>query len=57
MKIVAEFEETLNKYPAIAPGTPVPYTPPEPGSRALQWWKTSGAFDVFAGHGFPLRAM
>jgi len=29
MKIVAEFEQTLKKYPAIRPGTPDPYTPPK----------------------------
>ena len=28
MKIVAEFEQSLKRYPAIAPGTPDPYTPP-----------------------------
>jgi arylsulfatase len=28
MKIVTEFEESLKKYPPIAPGTPDPYTPP-----------------------------
>ncbi len=27
MKIVAEFEQTLKKYPPIPPGTPDPYTP------------------------------
>jgi len=27
MKIVAEFERSLKKYPPIAPGTPDPYTP------------------------------
>jgi hypothetical protein len=29
MKIVAEFEQSLKKYPPIAPGTPDPYTPPK----------------------------
>src|SRR5262245_21987861 len=29
MKIVAEFEASLKKYPPIAPGTPDPYTPPQ----------------------------
>jgi arylsulfatase len=28
LKIVAEFQESLRKYPLIAPGTPDPYTPP-----------------------------
>jgi arylsulfatase len=28
MKVVAEFEQSLKKYPPIAPGTPDPYTPP-----------------------------
>ncbi len=28
MKIVAEFEQSLKRYPPIAPGTPDPYTPP-----------------------------
>jgi arylsulfatase len=28
MKIVAEFEESLRRYPAIPPGTPDPYLPP-----------------------------
>jgi arylsulfatase A-like enzyme len=28
MKIVADFEASLKKYPPIAPGTPDPYTPP-----------------------------
>jgi arylsulfatase A-like enzyme len=28
MKIVEEFEQSLKKYPPIAPGTPDPYTPP-----------------------------
>jgi arylsulfatase len=28
MKIVAEFEQSLKKYPPIAPGTPDPYRPP-----------------------------
>jgi hypothetical protein len=28
MKIVVEFQESLKKYPPIAPGTPDPYTPP-----------------------------
>jgi arylsulfatase len=27
LKIVAEFEQSLKKYPPIAPGTPDPYTP------------------------------
>ena len=26
---VADFEQSLKKYPPIAPGTPDPYTPPE----------------------------
>src|SRR5262245_32961291 len=30
MAIVAEFEQSLRKYPAIAPGTPDPYTPSKP---------------------------
>jgi arylsulfatase A-like enzyme len=29
MKIVSEFEQSLKKYPPIAPGTPDPYTPPQ----------------------------
>jgi arylsulfatase len=29
MKIVAEFEQSLKKYPPIAPGTADPYTPPK----------------------------
>ena len=29
MKIVTEFEQSLKKYPPIAPGTPDPYTPPK----------------------------
>jgi arylsulfatase len=29
MKIVADFEASLKKYPPIAPGTPDPYTPPK----------------------------
>jgi arylsulfatase A-like enzyme len=29
MKIVVEFEQSLKKYPPIAPGTPDPYTPPK----------------------------
>jgi arylsulfatase A-like enzyme len=29
MRIVAEFEESLKKYPPIAPGAPDPYTPPK----------------------------
>jgi arylsulfatase A-like enzyme len=29
LKIVAEFEQSLKKYPPIAPGTPDPYTPPQ----------------------------
>jgi hypothetical protein len=32
MKIVAEFEHSLKKYPPIAPGTPDPYTPPNVAS-------------------------
>jgi hypothetical protein len=28
LKIVAEFEQSLKKYPPIAPGTPDPYTLP-----------------------------
>jgi arylsulfatase len=28
MKIVADFEQSLKKYPPIAPGTPDPYRPP-----------------------------
>jgi hypothetical protein len=28
MKIVAEFEESLKKYPPIPPGMPDPYRPP-----------------------------
>jgi arylsulfatase A-like enzyme len=28
MKIVAEFEQSLKRYPPIGPGTPDPYTPP-----------------------------
>jgi arylsulfatase len=28
LKIVADFEQSLKKYPPIAPGTPDPYTPP-----------------------------
>jgi hypothetical protein len=28
MKIVVEFEKSLEKYPPIAPGTPDPYRPP-----------------------------
>jgi arylsulfatase len=37
MKIVAEFEESLKKYPPIAPGTPDPYRPlPSAGSRPIQ---------------------
>jgi arylsulfatase A-like enzyme len=31
MKIVAEFEQSLKKYPPIAPGAPDPYTPPGSG--------------------------
>lgn len=30
MEIVAEFEQSLKRYPPIAPGTPDPYTPPQP---------------------------
>jgi hypothetical protein len=30
MKIAAEFEKSLKKYPPIAPGTPDPYTPRKP---------------------------
>ena len=30
MKVVTEFEQSLKKHPPIAPGTPDPYTPPEP---------------------------
>ena len=33
MKIVAEFEQSLKKYPPIAPGTPDPYKPPESGQQ------------------------
>jgi arylsulfatase len=29
MKIAAEFEQSLKKYPPIAPGTPDPYAPPK----------------------------
>jgi arylsulfatase A-like enzyme len=29
LKILAEFEESLKRYPPIAPGTPDPYTPPK----------------------------
>jgi arylsulfatase A-like enzyme len=29
MKIVVEFEQSLKRYPPIAPGTPDPYTPPQ----------------------------
>jgi arylsulfatase len=29
MKVVAGFEQSLKKYPPIAPGTPDPYTPPK----------------------------
>ncbi|PWT72447.1 MAG: arylsulfatase [Bacteroidetes bacterium] len=29
LKIVAQFEQSLKKYPPIAPGTPDPYTPPK----------------------------
>jgi arylsulfatase len=29
MKIVAEFEQSLKKYPPIAPGTPDSYMPPK----------------------------
>jgi arylsulfatase len=29
MKIVVEFEQSLEQYPPIAPGTPDPYTPPK----------------------------
>ena len=29
IKIVTEFEQSLKKYPPIAPGTPDPYTPPK----------------------------
>jgi arylsulfatase A-like enzyme len=29
MKVVTEFEQSLRKYPLIAPGTPDPYTPPK----------------------------
>jgi arylsulfatase len=29
MKIVADFQQSLKKYPPIAPGTPDPYTPPK----------------------------
>ena len=28
MKVVEEFEQSLKKYPPIAPGTPDPYRPP-----------------------------
>lgn len=28
MKIVVAFEQSLKKYPPIAPGTPDPYRPP-----------------------------
>jgi hypothetical protein len=28
MKMVAEFEQSLKRYPPIAPGTPDPYRPP-----------------------------
>jgi arylsulfatase len=31
MKIVAEFEESLKRYPPIVPGTPDPYQPPATG--------------------------
>ena len=34
MKIVAEFQASLDKYPLIAPGTPDPYTPPTVPIRA-----------------------
>jgi arylsulfatase len=30
MDIVVEFEKSLKKCPPIAPGTPDPYTPPQP---------------------------
>jgi len=30
MKIAAELEQSLKKFPPIAPGTPDPYTPPKP---------------------------
>src|SRR5262249_8777783 len=30
MKIVADFEASLKRYPPIAPGTPDPYRPPKP---------------------------
>jgi arylsulfatase len=29
MKIAVEFEQTMKKYPPIAPGTPDPYKPPK----------------------------
>jgi arylsulfatase A-like enzyme len=29
LKILAEFEESLRRYPPVAPGTPDPYTPPK----------------------------
>jgi arylsulfatase len=28
MKVVVDFEQTLKRYPPIAPGTPDPYKPP-----------------------------
>jgi hypothetical protein len=28
MKIITDFEQSLKKYPPIAPGTPDPYAPP-----------------------------
>ena len=31
MKIVAEFEQSMKRYPPIAPGTADPYRPPAPG--------------------------
>jgi arylsulfatase A-like enzyme len=33
MKIVAEFEESLKRYPPITPGTPDPYSPRQLGQR------------------------
>jgi hypothetical protein len=29
IKVVTDFEQSLNKYPAISPGAPDPYRPPK----------------------------
>jgi hypothetical protein len=40
MQIVAEFQQSLKKYPPIAPGTPDPYVPP---GTVQQWQRPYGA--------------